>query len=47
MQAKIIKEMCDFLLDSFAGESFTLISVKREAVGKEDSSISVKTLPKE
>ena len=37
MQAKIIKEMCDFLLDSFEpGESFTLISVKREAAGKED-----------
>tara|TARA_B100002019_G_scaffold45312_1_gene38084 strand:- start:9053 stop:10075 length:1023 start_codon:yes stop_codon:yes gene_type:complete len=37
MQAKIIKEICDFLLGSFdPGETFTLISIKREAAGKED-----------
>lgn len=37
IQAKIVKEMCDFLLDSFEdGETFTLISIKRESAGKED-----------
>ena len=36
-QAKVIKELCEFLLDSFeATESFNLISIKRESAGDED-----------
>ena len=37
-QAKIIKEMCEFLLDSYeVPQSFDLISIKRETAGEEDS----------
>ena len=37
IQANIVKEICEFLLDSFdLGESFTLLSIKREAAGSED-----------
>ena len=37
-QAKIIKEMCEFLLDSYElPQSFDLISIKRESAGVEDS----------
>jgi len=37
-QAKIIKEMCEFLLDSFdANENFNLITIKRETAGSEDN----------
>jgi len=37
-QAKIIKEMCEFLLDSYElQQSFDLISIKRESAGAEDN----------
>lgn len=37
-QAKIIKEVCEFLLDSFeTNENFSLLSIKRESAGVEDS----------
>ena len=37
-QAKIIKEICEFLLDSYeVAESFNLLSIKRESAGVEDS----------
>ena len=38
MQAKVIKELCEFLLDSYEiKESFDLLSIKRESAGDEDS----------
>jgi hypothetical protein len=37
-QAKVIKEVCEFLLDSYeTTESFSLLSIKRESAGDEDS----------
>lgn len=37
IQAKIVKEICEFLLGSFdIGETFALLSIKREAAGPED-----------
>lgn len=37
VQAKIIKELCEFLLSSYESpETFTLSSIKREAAGPED-----------
>ena len=37
-QAKVIKEICEFLLDSYGDkESFNLLSIKRESAGAEDS----------
>ena len=37
-QAKVIKEICEFLLDSFeTNENFNLLSIKRESAGDEDS----------
>ena len=37
-QAKIIKEICEFLVDSYEStESFNLIAIKRESAGDEDS----------
>ena len=44
-QAKIIKELCDFLLGSFEpGESFSLLSIRREAAGEEDKKFIGETL---
>jgi hypothetical protein len=37
-QAKAIKEICEFLLDSYeTNENFSLLSIKRESAGDEDS----------
>ena len=37
IQAKIIKEICEFLLGSYEpGQTFTLLSIKREEAGPED-----------
>ena len=37
-QAKVIKEVCEFLLDSYeTNENFNLVSIKRESAGDEDS----------
>ena len=37
-QAKVIKEVCEFLLDSYeTNENFNLLSIKRESAGDEDS----------
>ena len=37
LQAKIIKELCEFLIGSFApNESFRILSIKREPAGTED-----------
>ena len=37
-QAKAIKEVCEFLLDSYeTNENFSLLSIKRESAGDEDS----------
>ena len=37
-QAKVIKEICEFLLDSYeTNENFNLLSIKRESAGDEDS----------
>ena len=37
-QAKAIKEVCEFLLDSYeTNENFNLLSIKRESAGDEDS----------
>ena len=45
IQAKIIKELCDFLLGSFEpGESFSLLSIRREAAGEEDKKFIGETL---
>ena len=45
IQAKIIKELCDFLLGSFdPGESFSLLSIRREPAGEEDKKFIGETL---
>jgi len=37
-QAKVIKEVCEFLLDSYeTNENFNLLSIKRESAGDEDN----------
>lgn len=38
IQSNIVKELTEYLLDSFAGESFTFISLKRESAGETDAS---------
>ena len=38
IQSKIIKELTEYLIDSFSGEPFTIISLKRESVGDIDAS---------
>lgn len=45
IQAKIVKELCDFLLSSFEPvESFSLLSIRREAAGEEDRKFIGETL---
>ena len=38
IQSNIIKELSEYLFDSFSGEPFTLISIKRESAGEIDAS---------